>query len=72
MYFHHFGKGDNSCDLPFAFLEKKAPPKWDQLWKEKNLLLREQFFSFQSCPSLGREANMKLPELFPLIMYLFT
>ena len=40
--------------------------------KGKNLLLGEQILFFNSCPPMRWEAKMKMEELLPLKVYLFT
>ena len=56
MFFYHSTKGNNLCDVLFAFFGKKPFQKGSTL-KEKNLLLEQQIVSYKSLPILQKEAK---------------
>ena len=55
MFFYHSTKGNNLCDVLFAFLGKKPFQKGSTL-KEKNL---QQIVSYKSLPFLQKEAKIE-------------
>ena len=60
------------CDFLFASPAGIALPECSLLLKIRICSFRSKFFPFRVDPFYGREAKMKMTELFPMKMYLFT
>ena len=58
------------CDILFASVVSAAFPKWNQLFKGKNLFCRRQCFCLRFDPTW--EAKIKTDELLPLKVNSFT
>ena len=66
-----FTKGDNFRDFLFAYLEDDVFPKWRLLLKERICSKGGKVFPLRADLFIW-EATMKITELLPLKVYLFT